>query len=70
MKLRCVSNNGYENNLGVGKEYKIVDIQEGIFEGRYYIIGIGNNNKEFTCYYWRFDIDEDTVKNTLKRKPN
>ena len=60
MKAKCINlRGGYEHILKIGKEYEITDIQDGIFSGDYYVIGIGEDGKKFTCYFWRFNITKE-----------
>lgn len=62
MKYKCVSNRGYERLLVEGKKYKVVDIQDGLFAGDYYVIVLGDNDKEASCHHWRFDISKETCE--------
>ena len=63
MKAVFTSKRGdYLSNATVGKEYEITDIQDGIFAGDYYAIFIGDNGKESSCYYWRFNIPREVAE--------
>jgi hypothetical protein len=63
MKAKCITaRSGYEHVLEAGKEHEVTDIQHSIFPGSYYVLGIGEGGKKFTCHLYRFDIPEEVAK--------
>ena len=66
MKTKCVNSRDYATLLTSGKEYEVIDIQEGIFAGTYYVTVIGDNGGEVSGHYWRFDITKDQAHDYAK----
>ena len=66
MKTKCVTNrSGYEHFLTVGEKYKVLDIQDGIFGGDYYVtVEIPNSTKpgRATALLHRFDITKEQAE--------
>ena len=63
MKLRCITNShGYEHSLVVGKEYEVIDIQDGIWCGDHYIIVRGDKGEEVAAHRHRFDISRNDCR--------
>ncbi len=66
MKAKCITNrSGYEYDLVVGKEYEILDIQDSIFAGDYYVIAKldeNSTNKTASTHLYRFDITKEQAE--------
>ena len=63
MRVKCKTNrSGYEYILTEGEEYEITDIQDAIFAGDYYVLGITDGGQKFICHLHRFDISKETAE--------
>ena len=63
MKTKCVClRNGYEHVLTLGSEYEVLDIQDGIFPGDYYVMVEGDNGKKATALLYRFDMSKEDAE--------
>lgn len=63
MKAKCLTNrSGYAHFLTVGKMYEILDIQESMFKGDYYVVCKGDDGFGVTCPLYRFDITKEQAE--------
>ena len=65
--VRCVTNrSGYERSLVIGDLYLLLDIQDGIFPGDYYVIVELPDGKTVTTLLNRFDITKEQAAAYVK----
>ena len=72
MQTICTTNrSGYEHSLQLGQSYEVVDIQDGIFAGDYYVkVDIGGG-KTASALLYRFDIPKEVAEAYVQEKyPN
>ena len=67
MKVICEANRGVYHDLTEGKEYELIDIQLGIFDG-YYAVVIGDFKKKVVAYSWRFNLTDEQCKKYIQAK--
>ena len=69
MLTKCVTNrSGYEYTLEVGKEYTVLDIQDGIFGGDYYVKVDRGEGKTATALLHRFNITKEIAEKYVSDK--
>ena len=63
MKTKCVClRSGYEHVLTLGETYEVLDVQDGIFPGDYYVTVEGDNDKRATALLYRFDMPKEDAE--------
>jgi hypothetical protein len=63
MKATCTTNrSGYEYDLTEGKEYEVLDIQDSIWPGAYYIQVMGDRGRKAFCHLYRFDVTKEQAE--------
>ena len=68
-KRKCKNNrNGYKHVLENNKHYQILDIQDSIFAGSYYVTVKGEEESTPTCHLERFDITKEEAVAYVKEK--
>ena len=63
MKALCVTpDHGYQYVLTKGKEYDVLDIQDGTFPQDYYISVMGDTGRVVWCLLYRFNVTREAAE--------
>lgn len=67
VKLVCKNNMDYERELVRGREYTVVDMQEGTFETLPYVV-VHNGERNVVCHAYRFGLELADVRRYIAAK--